>query len=306
MISERMGSANYARRLMIERGRLLEYHQAVSPKMTALKIKVVRPLLTFGLRALGLYQHGYRQFHKLLVRHNTFKIRGLPAAFSGYTILQMSDLHIDLDPTLVDTIAEVIRDLKYDICVMTGDFRNSTIGTWEEVTPLMQRLRAAIVSPIYAVLGNHDFADMVEPLEEVGIRFLLNESLALERAGTSIYLIGIDDPNIYGTHDLARALQDVLAEAITILLSHSPVIHTAAAAHNLHVVLSGHTHGGQVCLPGGAILVRNDKSPRRFLRGAWRYENLQGYTSSGTGACGIPIRFNCPAEVTLHTLLPAP
>jgi predicted MPP superfamily phosphohydrolase len=305
MISTRMGSAHYAQRLAIERGRLIEYHQPVSPKMTALKIKVFRPILAFGLHALGLYRRGYIQFHNLRIRHNTFHISGLPPAFAGYTLLQMSDLHIDLDPTLVETIAAAIRGLKYDICVMTGDFRNSTIGPWDEVLPPMRRLRAAIAAPTYAVLGNHDFIDMIDPLEAAGIGFLVNESLALTRDGATIHLVGIDDPNIYGTHDLEHALKNVPAGAVKVLLSHSPAIHREAEAHGIQVVLAGHTHGGQVCLPGGRILVRNDKSPRRFLRGSWRYRELQGYTSSGTGSCGVPIRFNCPPEVTLHTLMPA-
>ena len=273
--------------------------------MTALKIKVVRPILACGLRLLGLYRHGYREFHNLQLRHNIFRIAGLPPEFAGFTLLQMSDLHIDLDPSLVDTITAAIRGLRYDVCVMTGDFRNSTIGTWDEIVPPMQRLRAAVTAPTYAVLGNHDFSGMVAPLEEAGITFLLNESVALTRGEQTIYLVGVDDPNIYATHDLAHALRQVPAGAAKVLLSHSPVIFREAEAYGIDAVLCGHTHGGQICLPGGGILVRNDKSPRRFHRGSWQYRALQGYTSIGTGSCGIPIRFNCPPEITLHTLQPA-
>lgn len=304
-INQRLGPPHFARRQAIERRRWREYHQPVSPKMTALKVRVMQPLLRFGLRTLGLYRHGHRQFHNLRIRRNTFRIAGLPEPFAGYTLLQMSDLHIDLDPALVDTIVGAIGDLAYDLCVMTGDFRNATIGPWDEVIPPMRRLREAIRSPAYAVLGNHDFLDMIEPLEAAGITFLLNESHRLTRRGDAIYLVGIDDPNIYGTHDLARALRGVPGNAVKILLSHSPAIHREAEARGIQAVLAGHTHGGQVCLPGGGILLRNDSSPRRLLRGAWRCGALQGYTSSGTGSCGIPIRFNCPPEVTLHTLLPA-
>ena len=305
-MDQRMGQRTYARRLAIERGRLIEYHRPVSPKMTALKIRVVRPILAFGLRALGLYRHGYRQFHSIRVRRNTLAIRRLPGAFEGFTLLQMSDLHIDLDATLVDSVAAAIAGLPYDVCVITGDFRNSTIGAWDEVVPPMRRLVEQIRAPVYAVLGNHDFADMVPPLEAAGVRFLVNESAALERGGTAVYLVGIDDPNIYATHDLDHALRTVPPGAIKLLLSHSPVIYREAADRGFEALLAGHTHGGQVCLPWGGILVRNDRSPRRFLRGAWRHGDLQGYTSSGTGSCGIPIRFNCPPEVTLHTLRRAP
>ena len=305
-MNERMGERAYARRRKIERGRLIEYHLPVSPRMTALKIRVIRPILTLGLRVLGLYRHGYRQFHNIRVRRNTLAIRRLPDAFEGFTLLQMSDLHIDLDATLVDSVAAAIAGLQYDVCVITGDFRNSTIGAWDAVVPPMRRLVEQIRAPVYAVLGNHDFADMVPPLEAAGVRFLVNESTAVERDGAALYLVGIDDPNIYATHDFDHALRRVPSGAIRILLSHSPAIFREAAARGFEALLAGHTHGGQVCLPWGGILVRNDKSPRRFLRGAWRHGDLQGYTSSGTGSCGIPIRFNCPPEVTLHTLLRAP
>jgi predicted MPP superfamily phosphohydrolase len=305
-IDQRMGQELHERRRKIERGRLLEHARPVSPKMTAIKIRVIRPILNLGLRLLGLYRHGYRQYHNLVVRHNTLALHNLPASFEGFTLLHLSDLHIDLDPSLVDSIGASLDGLRYDCCVMTGDFRNSTIGPWSEVIPPMRRLLALIGGPVYAVLGNHDFIDMVEPLERLGMRFLVNESVPLVRPGGSVHLVGVDDPNIYATHDLARALRGVPADGVKILLSHSPVIYREAAAHGIQAVLAGHTHGGQVCLPGGGILVHNDSSPRRMLRGAWRAGTLQGYTSVGTGACGLPVRFNCPPEVALHRLVRAP
>ena len=305
-IAQRMGEAHYGRRRRIEHGRLLEVAQPVSPKMTALKIRVIRPILNLGLRLLGLYRHGYRQYHSLVVRRNTLALRNLPAPFEGYTLLHLSDLHIDLDPSLVDSIGVALAGLRYDCCVMTGDFRNSTVGSWRDVLAPMRRLLALVEAPVYAVLGNHDFVDMVEPLERLGMRFLVNESAPLAWGGEVIHLVGIDDPNIYATHDLEHALRGVPDDGVKILLSHSPVVHREAAAYGIQAVLAGHTHGGQVCLPGGRMLVHNDKSPRHMLRGAWRSGTLQGYTSVGTGACGLPVRFNCPPEVALHALVRVP
>ena len=305
MLEERMGKDAYARRLVIERYRLEEYYRPVSPRMVAFKVRVLRPILRFALRVLGLYRSGRRQYHDLSIRRNTLEIPGLPSAFAGYRIMQMSDLHIDLDPSLVDTIAVAVGGLKCDICVMTGDYRNATVGPSDEVIPLMRRLREALDAPTYAVLGNHDLAEMVAPLEEAGIVFLVNEAKILQRGAEAIALVGIDDPNVYGTHDLAHALHEVPRGMVKILLSHSPVIYREAAEHGIAAVLAGHTHGGQICLPGGIILSRNDKSPRRFHRGGWHYHDVQGYTSVGTGACGLPVRFNCQPEVTIHTLQPA-
>lgn len=302
LLRARLGHRQYRRRLAIEQGRILEHRRPVSPQFTAIKIHVARPLLSLGLRLLGMYRHGNRQFRDLRVVRHALPVRRLPQPFAGFRILHMSDLHLDLDPTLVQPIAAAIRALDYDLCVMTGDYRNSTVGGWDVAVRAMRELRQAIAAPVFAVLGNHDFVAMVPPLEEAGIRFLLNESVALRRGAAALYLAGIDDPYIYRTHSLARALRRVPPLAATILLSHSPIIHEEAARRGVAAVLAGHTHGGQVCLPGGRIIMRNDASPRRLWRGAWRHGGMSGYTSPGTGSCGLPIRFNCPPEVTLHTL----
>ncbi|MDD5705365.1 MAG: metallophosphoesterase [Kiritimatiellae bacterium] len=298
----RLGHRQYRRRLAIEQGRILEHRRPVSPQLTAIKIHVAQPLLTLGLRLLGMYEHGNRQFRSLRVVRHDLLVRDLPAPFAGYTILHLSDLHIDLDPTLITPIAAALRDLRYDLCVLTGDYRNSTVGPCGPAVEAMLRLRAAIDAPVFAVLGNHDFLAMVPPLEREGIRFLLNESVALRRGEATLYLAGIDDPNIYRTHSLARALRHVPRTAAKVLLSHSPVIHREAARQGVQAVLAGHTHGGQVCLPGGRILIHNDDSPRQMLRGPWQFEDVHGYTSPGVGCCGLPVRFNCPPEVTLHRL----
>lgn len=301
-LARRLGREQWRRRQAIEQGRILEHRRPVSPQLTAIKIHVFRPILTLGLRLLGMYRHGNRQFRAVRVVSNRLNVPRLPPAFVGYTILQLSDLHLDLDPTLTTDIAAAIRGLRYDLCVITGDFRNSTVGSWEAATAATIALLPAITAPAFAVLGNHDFLDMVPPLERAGLRFLLNESVPLRRGDAAIRLLGIDDPNIYRTHSLARALRGVTRNMATLLLSHSPAIYRKAAAQGIDVVLAGHTHGGQVCLPGGRILLHNDESPRQMLRGAWSWHGTQGYTSPGTGSCGLPIRFNCPPEVTLHTL----
>jgi len=103
-------------------------------------------------------------------------------------------------------------------------------------------------------------------------------------------------------HDLAAAARACPAGLPRILLSHSPQVAPEAAAAGFHLMLSGHTHGGQVCLPGGRSLVAMETIPRPLFRGPWRVAGLPGYTTTGTGACHIPVRFNCPAEIVLHTL----
>jgi predicted MPP superfamily phosphohydrolase len=152
------------------------------------------------------------------------------------------------------------------------------------------------------VLGNHDFVEIVPPLEAAGLRFLLNESIAVERGGDRLHLVGVDDPHYYETDNLEDALAGLPDDEPKVLLCHSPELYRPAAACGLDLMLCGHTHAGQICLPGGIPLLTNARCPRRLRVGAWRYRELAGYTSAGTGSCGVPVRFFCPPEMTLHEL----
>jgi predicted MPP superfamily phosphohydrolase len=115
-------------------------------------------------------------------------------------------------------------------------------------------------------------------------------------------LIGIDDPNFYKTHNLERALDGAPSDTTKVLLSHAPQTYIMVEEKGIDLLIAGHTHGGQICLPGGYLIMHDRSAPRRILSGAWREGKLQGYTSRGTGGSGLPVRLNCPAEVTLHTL----
>jgi predicted MPP superfamily phosphohydrolase len=254
------------------------------------------------LRLTRTYERGYRNYHDIRIVHNAFVLPSLPQAFDGYVILQLSDLHIDLDFRFVDSVIERLEDLRYDLCVLTGDYRANTSGRIDHTTSLMQRLAGHLRPPVLAILGNHDFIEQVPPLERCGVRFLLNENVPLTRNGATIHVAGCDDPHFYMTDNLWRARAGLGHDCVTILLAHSPEIWREAEAHGFDVMLCGHTHGGQICLPGGVAILSNGKCPRRFIRGPWRYGRMQGYTSAGTGACAVPARFNCPPEITLHTL----
>src|SRR5581483_390249 len=112
----------------------------------------------------------------------------------------------------------------------------------------------------------------------------------------------IDDAHHYRLHDLEKARQAIPPDAPSVLLSHTPEAYHQAAAASFKLMLSGHTHGGQICLPGGFALITDANCPRRFAKGAWRHGNLIGYTSVGSGASIVDVRLNCPPEVTLHRL----
>lgn len=264
----------------------------------------VHTLMRLAMRVTGFYSRGQRNAADIRMRQNRVQIPGLPEPFSGFTLLHLSDLHLDMHPSIVHELIERLHGVEYDLCVITGDFRARTYGGYQEAMEIMERVRTHLDSSVYGVLGNHDFIEMVPALEALDIRMLLNESVALERGGVAIYLAGIDDPHYYRMENLEKAAFDIPADAVSILLSHSPEVYRHAAHVGFDLMLCGHTHGGQICLPGGMPLTYNIGCPRRLGRGSWRHHELQGYTSVGAGSCMVEARFNCPPEITVHTLYP--
>jgi uncharacterized protein len=263
----------------------------------------VHALMRLALRAVGLYERGRRNAAAIRIRANDVVIPGLPTAFEGFRLLQLSDIHLDMDQEISHALAQRVREAEYDLCVITGDFRARTYGEIEPVVDAMAGLRMHIDRPIFAILGNHDFIEMVPDLEALDMRILLNESVTIERQGATIHLAGIDDPHYYRADNLEKAANGIPDDAVSILLAHSPEVYLHGAYAGFDLMLCGHTHGGQICLPGGFPLTYNAKCPRALGKGAWRWEGLQGYTSAGSGSCVVPLRYNCPPEITVHRLL---
>ena len=258
------------------------------------------------LRATGTYWRGRANAGKVEVRRNVVRLPNLPGAFEGFTILHLSDLHADMSGPAMQRAAELATDLQYDLCVLTGDYRGRTHGDCGPTLEGMSRLREALRSDIYAVLGNHDSIAMVPDLEALGIRMLLNECVAIERGGAAIYVAGVDDAHFYRADNIEKAAADIPRGCVSILLSHTPEIYRQAAHAGFDLMLSGHTHGGQICLPGGIPVLLEAELPRAFGAGAWRHAEMAGYTSVGTGSSVVPVRFNNRPEITLHQLRQAP
>jgi predicted MPP superfamily phosphohydrolase len=187
--------------------------------------------------------------------------------------------------------------------VLTGDFRYRTFGPYEPALEGLARLMPHLTGTVYAVLGNHDTIRMVPGMEDLGIRVLLNESVPVSSAGEVVYLAGIDDAHYYRTHNFHKAAHDIPGGACAILLSHTPEPYRHAAHADFSLMLSGHTHGGQICLPGGVPILTDCDAPRAYVRGPWRFGDLVGYTSVGCGSSIVDVRLNCLPEVTLHRLL---
>jgi predicted MPP superfamily phosphohydrolase len=199
-------------------------------------------------------------------------------------------------------LIELVGGMRYDLCVLTGDYRGKTFGPFEATLDGLAKVRAQLQGSIYGVLGNHDSIQMVPAMEAMGIRMLLNECEAIARGDQRIYLAGIDDAHFYRVDNIEKAALPIPDGAFSILLSHTPEVYRQAAHANFDLMLSGHTHGGQICLPGSIPIKLEAVLPRRMGAGAWKYHNMTGYTSVGAGSSVLPVRLNCRPEITLHCL----
>lgn len=256
----------------------------------------------YTLKLTGVYWFGARNAGRIRLRRNTVRSDQLPAAFDGYTILHLSDLHGDMNARAMARLTEMLDGLTYDLCVLTGDYRGPSHGPYAAAIRSVAALMPLIKAPALAVLGNHDTVRMVPELEDLGIRMLMNESEAIERDGTRIHIVGVDDPHFYRAENIEKAAANVPHDEFSILLAHTPEIYKQAAHAEFNMMLSGHTHGGQICLPGGVPIALDSSMPRRYARGAWKHHGMDGYTSVGAGTSVVPVRFNCPPEITLHRL----
>jgi hypothetical protein len=301
-LEERLGSRYANQRLGIEKDHEAQVFGHGINFFHIENLKLSHALIRAVLLGSGLYWRGAGNAGKVELRRNRIVSPHLPQAFDGYTILHLSDLHVEMSEAAMKRVIALVRGLDYDLCVLTGDYRGDTCGRYDTTLTGMARVRAALHGEVYGVLGNHDTICLVPGLEAMGVKMLLNESVTIERGGARIHLGGIDDAHFYQTDNIETAASAIPHDEFSILLSHTPEVYRQAAHANFNVLLSGHTHGGQICLPGRIPITLDSVLPRSMGSGAWRHEDMIGYTSVGAGVCIVPVRFNCPPEITLHTL----
>ncbi|MGE3931697.1 MAG: metallophosphoesterase [Rhodospirillaceae bacterium] len=256
-----------------------------------------------GLWCLGLYERGVRNALDIRVNRIELGFPHLPAAFDGYTVLHLTDLHIDGLPGLAERLRALFDGVAVDLCVMTGDYRFRKRGPYQGVIDNLAHLLDGIATAdgVLATLGNHDSVEMVEPLESIGVRVLVNETASVARGNAAIHLTGVDDVHNYYSDEAHHAL-GAMPDGFRIGLVHSPELAQAAADAGIALYLTGHTHGGQVCLPGGRPIIRNLTAHKEFCAGLWQCGPMVGYTSAGAGVSCLPVRFNSRGEATLFTL----
>lgn len=291
------------RRRRIERGRYSIGPDGPRSRWTNRLFAQAVKLFGWTLKGVGLHARGRRNALAPQLAEIELGFPQLPVAFDGYRILHLSDTHFDFLPALVAAARQLLSGVRVDLLVLTGDLQGDPGAPLDQsVAPLGAILAGiAVRDRRLAVLGNHDPADIVAALEGLGLEVLLNQSTVLERGGARMVITGLDDVHSHYT-DAAR---DALLTAVTdfrIVLVHSAEIADHAAAAGYALYLCGHTHGGQVCLPGGRPIFTMLRRCRHAASGLWRQGAMIGYTSRGLGT-GLPaIRFNCRGEATIITL----
>lgn len=301
-LQARLGVAHTRRRLTRQTTHIARMYGGGRTRFHVENMEWLHGLIAAGLHLTGLRHRARRNARSPIVRNHTVPIANLPDSFEGFRLLHLSDLHCDLDPMFIPDLIPRLAALSYDACLITGDFRFHTYGSYTPAIAGMQQLKAAIKAPVYAVLGNHDYLEMTSDLEPMGVRVLLNEAIPIERDGSRIWITGVDDAHFYETDDLDKATEYIPEGEPIILLAHSPDVYKKAARKGVALMLCGHTHGGQLCLPGGFMIIKNSRCHRRFCKGSWQHEGLIGYTSTGTGSSGMSARLNCPSEIVIHHL----
>ena len=291
-------------RTRLEHARFSRLSAAAIEKGRMSMIDYFLPGATWGLKMARLHQRGKANAQDIRVVEHELSFEQLPETFDGYRLLHLTDLHIDSLPGIEDAISECIAPLRYDACVLTGDYRFHAYGDYKANVRLpLAQIMSNIYAPdgVYATLGNHDTHPAVNLLDGLGARVLANENVVIARGTDRITLTGIDDPHYYFTNQAVTTLQRPV-EGFKVALVHSPELYQEAAAAGYHLYLCGHTHGGQICLPTGTPVLRNLNKGHHLVQGLWQEQQMTGYTSPGCGVSGIPVRFFSRGEITLFTL----
>ena len=262
----------------------------------------------------GLAADALAEPHQIRVRRVSVPLPTLPAALDGLTIGQLSDLHRGpyVSEEHIRRAAEIAASLQPDVIVLTGDFVSVSARYAASCMDALAGLRAR--DGLFAVLGNHDYwtgevRAVQQAIERRGVEVLANHSVRLRRGGAEWWLCGVDDV-WSGRPDLDAALRRIPEEDFKILLCHEPDFADTAARAGIPLVLSGHTHGGQVIVPGiGPIVLPpyGEKYPIGLRRvqgsGTLVYTNVGvGLIAWELGPMALAVRWNCPPEVTLLTL----
>lgn len=261
-----------------------------------------KPLRTLASGFSQFAREALAEANSISVEHIKIKLKRLPKQLDGFRLVHLSDIHHSPFTSLehISRVVEVSNRLKPDMFVLTGDYVSHDTEYIAPVAEALAQLKAE--HGIFACLGNHDHwtdAGLVTHLfRGEGINLLINEGFRFQARGTKFWLAGVDDLMV-GKTDVRAALDGSKENEFKLLLAHNPQIVRRAARYGVDLMLSGHTHGGQV-------KIRDEEKrilPRRKLSsGLHRRQNTQIYITRGIGTVVVPIRYQCPPEISLIEL----
>lgn len=254
--------------------------------------------------------YGFWEASQIRIRRTKVLIPRLPAAFAGKTIAVLADLHHGPYVSL-DFIRDAVRlanALKPDLFALVGDYAHKGTHTVEQLVPCLEVL-SELQAPlgVFAVPGNHDMQHQGRVYREViattPLADLTNSAVPVSSGSEPLWLAGVDDL-WWGKPDLDAALRDVPERAAVVLLSHNPDFAELSPNPRVGLMLSGHTHGGQVYLPWVGSPWLPSRYGEKYRHGLVQGPASQVFVSRGLGEAGYPVRFNAPPEIVVLTLLP--
>ena len=274
--------------------------------------RVIGFLVTIGL-VLGAVVAWWSRFvapFRMQVKQVAVQLPRRHSELDGLTIAFVTDTHVgphfraaDLAPVVI-----ALEKLQPDIVLFGGDFICESPRFIREVAPVAGQMASTARLGAWGVMGNHDLANLrervVPPLEEAGVRILANQAVQVDTGQGDLWIVGVDDP-LLGEPDLAAAYRDVPVDAASICLWHVPDVAEEAVPFGSFLMLSGHTHGGQVALPGIGPLATPDMG-EKYVQGRFQLGDMELYVSPGLGIYRPPVRFNCPPELTIIRLIASP
>jgi predicted MPP superfamily phosphohydrolase len=286
---------------------------ASSPRKPRQRISRRKFLLAGGLAAGGLAAYStLLEPNVISLEQVTLRVKSLPPDFEGFRIALISDLHFApfTGATEIGKAVARINELRPDLVAAVGDFVTDTSLRSNRANARFAEPCAAVLANLrsqvgtVAVLGNHDHVTdpkfVAGALKEHGIRVLRNENFYIERGTRRLWIAGIDDA-LKRAADVNRSISGIPAGELIIALVHEPDVADTFSKYPIALQLSGHSHGGQVRMPGvGALYL--PPLGQKYPAGLYHIAQMQLYTTRGIGMIGIPVRFDCPPEVTLITL----
>jgi predicted MPP superfamily phosphohydrolase len=260
------------------------------------------PLRSLALSLTHVARAALSEPYMLTIEHKRIKLDRMPSVFDGFRIVQLSDVHHGpfSSREQIERAIETANRLQPDIIALTGDYISKERHYAAPCAEMLGKLKARF--GVYAVLGNHDhWVDaplLTDLFRAEGITVLINEGMRFEQNGETFWIAGVDD-SMVGLEDISLALAGAREDEMKLLLAHNPIVLRRAVRASVDLVLSGHTHGGQVAIRGE----RSSARPRkRALQGLWRQGNTQIYVNRGLGTVVLPIRYGCPPEISLLEL----